>query len=94
VPPKYKVIAHRRVHKFLNNLKDENLKLTIISQLTNLEGNPLSLREMDTEKIKGLDRTFRERAGKYRIIFYVDNTEKMIYVTHVEARKKAYEKID
>jgi mRNA-degrading endonuclease RelE of RelBE toxin-antitoxin system len=48
---------------------------------------------MDTEKIKGLERTFRVRAGKYRIIFYVDHAEKTIYVTHAEARKKAYEKI-
>jgi len=27
--PKYKVIAHRRVHKFISSLKDENLKHTI-----------------------------------------------------------------
>jgi mRNA-degrading endonuclease RelE of RelBE toxin-antitoxin system len=93
VPPKYKVVAHRRVQKFLNSLKDENLKLTIISQLSKLEDYPLSLREMDTEKIKGLERTFRVRAGKYRIIFYVDNAEKKIYVTHAEARKNAYEKL-
>ncbi len=61
--------------------------------MTKLEDYPLSLREMDTEKIRGLERTFRVRAGKYRIVFYVDNTEKAIYVTHAEARKKAYEKL-
>ena len=93
MPPKYKVVAHRRVQKFLISLKDENLKLAIINQMTKLEDYPLSLREMDTEKIKGLERTFRVRAGKYRIIFYVDHAEKTIYVTHAEARKKAYEKI-
>jgi mRNA-degrading endonuclease RelE of RelBE toxin-antitoxin system len=93
VPPKYKVVAHRRVQKFYISLKDENLKRAIINQMTKLEDYPLRLREMDTEKTKGLERTFRIRAGKYRIIFYVDNAEKTIYVTHAEARKKAYERI-
>ena len=47
---------------------------------------------MDAEKIKELDRTFRIRSGKYRIIFYSDNTNKTIYVTTVTERKKAYKK--
>ena len=93
MPPEYKVLVHQRVQKFLSSLKDENHKRTIINQITKLKDYPLSLREMDTEKLKGLERTFRVRAGKYRIIFYVDNAEKTIYITHTEARKKAYEKI-
>lgn len=93
MPPKYKVVAHRRVQKFYVSIKDKNFKLAIITELAKLEDYPLSLREMDTEKLKGLERTFRVRAGKYRIIFYVDNAKKTIYVTHVEARKKVYEKI-
>jgi mRNA interferase RelE/StbE len=90
--PKYKVIAHRRVHKFISNLKDENLKNTITDHLAKLEDYPTTLREMDIEKIKGLDKTFRIRIGKYRIIFHVDKAEKTIYITHAEARKKAYTK--
>ena len=45
---------------------------------------------MDIKKIKGLEKTFRIRIGKYRIIFQVDKIEKTIYITHAEARKKAY----
>ena len=48
---------------------------------------------MDIEKIKGLEKAFRIRIGKYRIIFKVDKTEKTIYITHAEARKKAYTKL-
>jgi mRNA-degrading endonuclease RelE of RelBE toxin-antitoxin system len=59
--PKYKVIAHRRVHKFISNLKDENLKDTIMDHLAKLEDYPITLREMDIEKIKGLEKTFRIR---------------------------------
>jgi len=47
---------------------------------------------MDVEKIKGLEKTFRIRIRKYRIIFRVNKTEKTIYVTHTEARKRVYKK--
>lgn len=91
--PKYKVIAHRRVHRFISDLKDEKLKNTIKDAITNLENYPLSLREMDVQKIKGLEKTFRIRIRGCRIIFYVDKTEKTIYVTHTETRKKVYKKL-
>jgi mRNA interferase RelE/StbE len=91
--PKYKVIAHRRVHRFISDLKDENLKSIIKETLTKLENYPIILREMDVEKIKGLDKTFRIRIGKYRIIFSVDKAERTIYITHAETRKKAYKKL-
>ena len=92
--PKYKIITHRRVHKFLSSLKDKNLKQTITNHITKLQDYPLSLREMDVEKIKGMDKTFRIRIGKHRIIFYADTKEKTIYVTHAEDRKKAYTKLE
>jgi mRNA-degrading endonuclease RelE of RelBE toxin-antitoxin system len=38
----------------------------------------------------GLEKTFRIRIGKYRIIFHVDKMEKTIYVTHADSRKKVY----
>jgi mRNA interferase RelE/StbE len=88
--PKYKLTIHRRVYKFIKNLEDKNIKNAIIHTLTKLENYPLTLREIDVEKIKGLKRTFRIRIGKYRIIFYVDKDEKTIYVTHAETRKRAY----
>lgn len=47
---------------------------------------------MDVEKVKGLEKTFRIRIGKYRVIFSVDKTERTIYVTHAKARKRVYKK--
>ena len=49
--PKYKIITHRRVHKFLSSLKDKNLKQTITNHITKLQDYPLSLREMDVEEL-------------------------------------------
>ena len=90
--PKYRVIAHRRVHRFISDLKDEKLKSMIKDAIIKLENYPITLREMDVEKIKGLEKTFRIRIRKYRIIFRVNKTEKTIYVTHTEARKRVYKK--
>lgn len=90
--PKFKVITHRRVHRFISELKDENLKNIIKDEIAKLENYPLSLRETDVEKVRGLDKTFRIRIRKYRIIFHVDKKEKTIYVTHAEARKRVYKK--
>jgi mRNA-degrading endonuclease RelE of RelBE toxin-antitoxin system len=47
---------------------------------------------MEIEKIKGIEKTFRIRIGKYRVVFYVDNVENKIYVTNIDARKNAYKK--
>jgi len=91
--PEYRVIAHRRVHKFISKLKDEKLKTAVKTAIIKLQNYPVSLREMDVEKIKGLERTFRIRIGDYRIIFHAEKTEKTIYVTHIEARKKVYERL-
>jgi mRNA-degrading endonuclease RelE of RelBE toxin-antitoxin system len=92
--PKYKVIAHRRVQKTISTLRDEKLKQTIINQIAKLENYPLTLKEMDAEKIRGSEKTFRIRVSKYRIIFHVIATEKTIYVTHAETRKKAYTSLE
>ena len=92
--PKYAVIAHRRVYKLIKELREENLKKTIKNCISELQNYPTSLREMDVEKIRGSERTFRLRTGKSRVIFRVDKAERTIYVTHLEARKKAYTKLD
>jgi len=47
---------------------------------------------MDIAAIRGVDRTFRIRVGRYRIIFSVDKKENTIYVTHLDTRKKIYKK--
>ncbi len=90
--PKFRVIAHRRVHKFLTRLRNEQLKNSIIETMEKLEDYPFSLKEMDIDTIKGIKKTFRIRTGQHRIIFFVDKDEKTIYVTHLDTRKRVYKK--
>ena len=90
--PKYKIVAHRNVFKFLNEVSDQTLKKAFKEHIEKLEDYPLSLREMDVEVIRGVKNTFRLRIGRYRIIFFVDKLDATIYAIDIKARKKAYTK--
>jgi len=48
------------------------------------------LRQLDVEKLEGINNIFRIRIGDYRVIFYVDKEERTIYVVLVEHRKHVY----
>ena len=90
--PRYRVIVHRRVHKFLNGIQSKTRRLTILEAIESLENYPMSLRDMDVATIRGMNRTFRIRVGRYRIIFTVEKVENTIYVTHLDTRKRVYGK--
>jgi len=91
--PEFKVIVHKRVFKFLKNLKDEAEKKRLKEAIFKLENYPLTLRRLDVKKLEGLERTFRIRIGDFKIIFHVDKREKVIYVTHIGLRESIYKKI-
>jgi uncharacterized protein YjbJ (UPF0337 family) len=50
--------VHRRVLKFLKDLTDKQLKGRIKDVIGKLGDYPLSLRELDVEKLEGIERTF------------------------------------
>jgi len=89
---KYTVVAHKRVVKFLTELGEEALKERIKEAIRKLVDYPLSLRELDVEKLEGAERTFRVRIGRHRLIFHVDKKERTIFVTHVGKRESIYQK--
>ena len=60
--------------------------------MESLENYPMSLRDMDVATIRGMNKTFRIRVGRYRIIFTVEKVENTIYVTHLDTRKRIYRK--
>jgi len=88
--PEYKVLAHRRVIKFLKSLQDERLKARLKEALAELQNYPIALRRLDVEKLEGLKRAYRVRVGEYRIIFLVDKEDKTIYITHIGRRESIY----
>jgi len=55
--PEYRILAHKRVFKFLQDLKDENLKIKFKEAILELENYPIALRRFDVEKLEGLERS-------------------------------------
>lgn len=90
--PRFRVIAHRRVQKFLRRLDNERVKSRITKIIAELEDYPLILRRIDVKKLESLKKTYRARVGNYRIIFFVDRAERTIYVTHVGKREPIYKR--
>ena len=91
--PRFKVLAHKRVLKSLQSLRDEKLKDRLKEAIKELEDYPIALRRLDVEKLEGLERSYRIRVGDYRIIFVVDKKEKMIFVTHIGKRGSIYKRV-
>ena len=67
--PEYKVLAHRRVIKFLKNLQDGRLKARLKEAIAELQNYPIALRRLDVEKLEGLKRAYRVRVGESSSIF-------------------------
>ena len=71
--PEYKVLAHRRVIKFLKSLQDERSKARLKEAIAKLQNHPIALRRLDVEKLEGLKRAYRVCVGEYRIIVSSDH---------------------
>ena len=89
--PEYSVFLHRKALKALEELQQQEVKEKIKETIQSLTRYPLSLRDIDVEKLQGLERAFRIRVGRYRVIFQVDKQERTIFVTHIEKRESVYE---
>ncbi len=67
-----------RIDKALLKLSDsECAKIKIL--LTSIKNH--ETKQLDMKKLKGLDRIFRVRAGKLRIIFRIDEQEDVHLIT-------------
>jgi mRNA-degrading endonuclease RelE of RelBE toxin-antitoxin system len=57
----YRILVHRRVLKFLKNLKDEKLKNKFKEIIQELSNYPIVLKKFDVEKLEELERSYRIR---------------------------------
>ena len=83
-----KVIVHRHAAKYLKRLPADT-KQRIKSVLVELKQSPL-----DQPNVKHMvgewDGYHRIRAGKYRIIYWFDEKEDVVYVDHIGPRGDVY----
>jgi len=81
----YKVELRRNVKKSLDRLQAQE-RHRIIPLLLNLEQEP---RPTGVEKVRGTE-LWRIREGDYRLIYHIDDEEKIITVVRIGHRRDIY----
>jgi mRNA interferase RelE/StbE len=82
----YRIIIPKLVQKQLDDLPKKQRK-RLISEIRLLVDEP---RPSSVKKLKGYDKTYRIRVGDYRIIYKIEDQEKLILVLSSIHRKDAY----
>ena len=73
----------RRAHRRLPS----DIRRRIDPVLNSLSETP---RPAGTVKLQGSAQLYRVRIGQYRVIYQIDDAEKLITVTHIQHRRDAY----
>ena len=82
----YKIIIKRSAEKELRHVPKVDLARMML-KIKNLSFNP---RPVKCEMLKGEDRYFRIRQGDYRIVYEVNDQERIINVTKIGHRREVY----
>jgi mRNA interferase RelE/StbE len=83
-----KIIVHHSAAKYLQRLP-KNIQEHIKTTLKQLEINPLE--HADVKAMAGeWTGYYRLRIGKFRIIFWYDKKESIVYIDHIGARGDVY----
>ena len=83
---KYKIEISRSAEKQLRKLPKDDQK-RVVEAMLELGGHPLP---RGARKLSGYDDVFRIRAGRYRILYSVSETEVIIIVLKIGHRKDVY----
>lgn len=86
----YFVELSQRAQKFLNKV-DMHLKERIESSLKKLESNSIP---SDAKFIgrENNEKVFRFRIGDYRVLYSIDETNKIILISKIDKRPRTYSK--
>jgi mRNA interferase RelE/StbE len=84
---RYRVTLTAKVQKFIKKLSARDYKLVANA----LEGLAVDPYAGDVKKMKTYDKTFRKRAGNYRIIYEIDGDILLVDVLDIGDRKNIYE---
>ena len=86
----YKILVGKRAERGLDRIKDNNVLRRIVRKIDDLAKNP---RPSGVRKIIGSEIDFRIRVGDYRIIYQVNDDEKIVEIRGVGHRKDIYRKL-
>jgi mRNA interferase RelE/StbE len=83
----FNIELSKQSSKFLRKCEEE-LRVRVVKKLRLLREEPFS---HDSKQLEGYDKpTFRIRVGKYRIIYEINNEEKLILISKIDKREKVY----
>jgi mRNA interferase RelE/StbE len=85
----YKILVSKRAEHGLNRIKDNNILRRVVLKIDELAQKP---RPSGVRKIMGSNIDYRIRIGDYRIIYQIDDTERVIEIRGVGHRKEIYKK--
>jgi mRNA interferase RelE/StbE len=84
-------VVKKRAIKNLEKLTPSNLD-SVLNLLITLENEPIPYIDFDVAKLSGIGDDYRVRIGSNRIIYSVDWEQKVITISRIESRGRAYKK--
>jgi len=82
----YRIVIKRSAEKDLDKI-NEPFITNIISNIESLKENP---RTVNVKKLKNRNNEYRLRVGNYRVLFFIEEREKVVKISRVLHRKDAY----
>ena len=84
----FTVHIEKQAMKFLDKLKDRQLKKRLMNKIDELEANPFP---RECRIVEGYNqKVFRVRVGDYRILYYVVFETQVVYVFVIDKRGIVY----
>lgn len=86
----YKILVSKRGEHGLDRIRDNNTLKRIVRKIDELANNP---RPLGVRKITGSDIDYRIRMGDYRIIYQINEAQKVVEIIGIGHRKEIYKKL-
>ncbi|MBC8463920.1 MAG: type II toxin-antitoxin system RelE/ParE family toxin [Deltaproteobacteria bacterium] len=86
----YKILVSKRAERGLDRITDNNILKRIVRKIDQLANNP---RPSGVRKIMGSDIDYRIRMGDYRVIFQINDAQKVLEIRGIGHRKEIYKKL-
>jgi len=86
----YKIVVHKRAASYLRRLSAAN-KERVKNALKTISDNPEAHHEV-RQMLGEWKGYYRLRVGSYRVVFWIDNEAKTLYVDHIGPRGDVYKR--
>ena len=81
----YRILYDKRIEKDIRSISKDTLR-SILEKIEKLGNNP---RYKGTEKLVGI-KGYRLRVGNYRVLYQIDDKEKVVKIFRIKHRKEVY----